>query len=255
MTPNDERDFEKLLESAYHHTVNELGIENVKPSLKLELEGLRKAHDAIHEYMYLAPLLVPSQIDKAGWPKKSAFLLYHWEAFHHAHRSLLEALCTYYNVAFILLRATFELVIKGAFWECLSDKKFRDNSQVLDNNKQGKETKKWLGEEEFKQISAGIFDIKTIICQLDQWGMFNPITEAETRIYKGIYGRLSADVHVIPDRTDIGKRLITESSELFKQELLTDVLHEYADSLHEIIDLAIVIELNISVGDWTLSNN
>ena len=133
----------------------------------MSFESLQKAHDAIHEFMLLAPLSVPSKIDTTGWHRKSAFLTYQWEAFHHAHRSLIEALCGYYNVAFILLRATFELLIRGAFWECLSHKTFRDNSQVLDNDKQGKAIKGWLNsifeaapniEEEFEQISASIYD-------------------------------------------------------------------------------------------------
>ena len=54
---------------------------------------------------------------------------------------------------------------------------------------------------------------------------------------------------MIPDRTDIGKRIIAASSELFEQELLPDILREYADSLHELMDLAIVIELNILTGE------
>lgn len=263
------REFEELLEAAYHHTVDEFGLERVKHSFRMEFENLQKAHDAIHEFMLLASMLVPSQInDGAGWHRKSAFLLYQWEAFHHAHRSLVEALCAYYNVAFILLRATFELLIKGAFWECLSHKAFRDNSQELDNDNRGKEIKRWLNEiiklapnveEELEQISAGIYDkvesivedrefrpsIRTIIRQLDQWGMFDPISEAESQIYEGIYGRLSADVHVIPDRTDIGKRLVTESPELFEQRVSPDTLREYANLLHEMMDLAIVIELNV----------
>jgi hypothetical protein len=68
-----------------------------------------------------------------------------------------------------LLRTTFELLIKGAFWDCLSHKTFRDNSQVLDNDKQGKgkAIKEWLNsifeadpnvEEEFEQISVSIYE-------------------------------------------------------------------------------------------------
>jgi hypothetical protein len=269
MMTGREHEFEELLESAYRHTIEELGLDNIKPSFRAEFENLQKAHDAIHEYMLIAPMLFPSQADaETDWHRKSAFLTYQWEAFHHAHRSLVETLCAYYNVAFILLRATLELLIKGAFWECLSHKRFRENSRVLDKADAGREIKKWLGaifekfpevEEEFERVSASIYDkislrvedrefcpsIRTIVRQLDQWDIFNPIPEAEEWIYEGIYGRLSADVHVIPDRTDIGQRLIAESSEIFHQELLPDVLREYANSLHKVMDLAIVIELNI----------
>jgi hypothetical protein len=273
MMTGREHEFEELLESAYRHTIEELGSDNIKPSFRAEFENLQKAHDAIHEYMLIAPMLFPSQAGaETDWHRKSAFFTNHWEAFNHAHRSLIEALCAYYNVAFILLRATLELLIKGAFWECLSHKEFRENSHVLDHSKEGREIKKWLGaifekfsevEEEFERVSASIYDkislrvedrefrpsTRTIVRQLDQWDIFNPIPKAEEWIYEGIYGRLSADVHVIPDRTDIGQRLIAESSEIFHQELVPNVLHEYANSLHEVMDLAIVIELNI-VADY-----
>lgn len=264
-----EAGFEELLESACLHTMSELGLEHIRPSLMMEFQHLQKAHDAIHEFMLLAPLLiVPPPSNETAWHRKSAFLVYQWETFHHAHRSLCEVLCAYYNVAFVLLRVTFELLIKGAFWECLSHKKFRENSQTLDNDKAGREVKSWLKsifevapdvEEGFEQISASIYDkvgpriedpefrpsIKIIVRQLDQWGIFNPIPEAEAWVYSGVYRRLSADVHVTPERIDIGKRLVGETPKIFEQELLPETLREYAELLHKVIDLAIVIELNI----------
>lgn len=264
-----ERKIEDIVKSAYQHTVSELGLENVKPSLRLEFKTLEKAHDAIHEFIYLQALLMPPQAREQGkWYGKSAFIIYQWEVFHHAHRSLAEALCAYYNAAFVLLRTVLELLIKGTFWECLSHKDFRNNSQILDKNGQGKLIKKWLNdifklapdvEEEFEKTSAGICDkigplikdldfrpqVRMIISQLEHWGIFNPIPDAEKLIYKGIYARLSADVHVIPDKTDIGRRILKESDKLFDQEILQDTLHEYVLSLHEVMDLAVVVELNI----------
>ena len=55
-------EFEELVEFAYRHTLGELGVENIKPSFRLEFESLQKAHDAIHEFMRLALLLFPSQV-------------------------------------------------------------------------------------------------------------------------------------------------------------------------------------------------
>jgi hypothetical protein len=187
--------------------------------------------------------------------------------FQHAHRSLLEALCGYYTVAFVLLRTTLELLLKGAFWECLSHKEFRDNSPILDASAPGREIKSWLQaifkeaphiEGEFEQISAGIFDkvgfrieestfrpsIKTLVQQLDRWGIFNPIDDPVSILYERMYKRLSADVHVVPDRTDIGRRLVAEQ-DLFEQNVIPDLIREYATTLHEIMDIAIVIELNV----------
>ena len=49
----------------------------------------------------------------------------------HAHRAFWEALAGYYNVANIILRSVLELVIYGAFWECLAHKRFRENAEVI----------------------------------------------------------------------------------------------------------------------------
>jgi hypothetical protein len=263
-----ECEFEELVQFAYRHTLGELGLENIKPSFRLEFESLQKAHDAINEFMLLAPLLFPSQAN-AEFHRKSAFLLpYQGTAFDHAHRSLIESLCGYYNVAFVLLRTTLELVIKGAFWECLSHKEYRQSSQVLDKDDRGKKIKEWLNEifnsvpnveEVFETISASIYDkirpvieeaefrpgVKTIVRQLSQWGIFNPIPDPTTSVYEEIYGRLSADVHVVPDRTDIGQRMLDPSSQILEQEILQNTLSEYAHCLHQVMDLAILVELNI----------
>jgi len=269
MVAKSECDFEELVQSAYRHIVEEVGLDNVRPSFGLRSKDLQKAHDSIHEFMFLVSLLFPSQADRGvGWHKKSAFLTYHWEAFHHAHRSLIEALCAYYNAAFILLRSVLELVIKGAFWECLSHKEFRENSRVLDTDPQGRKIKEWLAEifevapdveEVLERISASIYDkvstivedpsfrppVKVIVRQLDQWGIFNPLPDPVTSIYDEIYGTLSADVHVVPDRTDIGKRMVAAPDEILEQKLLQSMLGEYANYLHQVMDLAIVVELNI----------
>jgi len=218
--------------------------------------------------MYLAPLCFPDDEHEVGWENKSAFLLYQWEIFNHAHRSSIEALCTYYNVAFVLLRTTLELSLKGAFWQCLSQERFRDGSSILDNSSEGKKIKDWLQtifeaslgtKNELQQVSAGIFDkvgnriedrsfrlpVKTIVQQLDQWGIFSPINNAPDVVYESLYSRLSADIHVIPDRIDIGRRIASEKLSLFEQQVAPAALREYATTLHEIMDMAILIELNI----------
>lgn len=262
------------IEPAFSHMVQELGFDKVKVSLEAEFDLLEKAHDAIHEYLLLAPLFFSFRdAQKSDWDRKSAFLfVYHSEVFEQAHRSLMEALCAYYNAAFILLRTTLELLLKGAFWECFSHRAFRDKSRVLDADKRGGKLKDWLREkierhshleEQLELVSASIYDVvgskideptfrvsvKTIVQQLDEWGMFNPIPEAANLVYQDIYRKLSADVHVVPDRTYIGSRLTSGTSEVFDRGVLVEVLHEYAKWLHQIMDIAIVVEPNV-IGDF-----
>ena len=78
--------------------------------------------------------------------------------------------------------------------------------------------------------------------QLGQWGVLRPITS--TTLYE-LYQALSADVHVIPDKTDIGRRLVAGTFELFEQTVIQSSLREYGVNLHRIMDIAIVMELNI----------
>jgi hypothetical protein len=115
-------------------------------------------------------------------------------------------------------------------------------------------------EEDFERVSAGIYDkvslkledskfrpsIKTIVRQLDRWSIFNSIPNAEVWVYSDLYSKLSADVHVSPERIDLGKRVVRDGSDLFEHIILPDALYEYAGLLHRMMDLAIVIELNIT---------
>ncbi len=262
---------ENQIESVLEHIKGETGFDYIASSLKTEAEILQKAHDAIHEYAYLATLCFPNDESEVIWKNKSAFLVYHWEIFQHAHRSSLEALCTYYNVAFVLLRTTLELLLRGAFWQCLTQRQFQDSlfvSSEFTNDKKIKKFKNSLQtalnaspgfEGKYEQVSAEIFDLVgdeiknrsfrlpviVLTKQLAQWGIFSPIENAFVLVYQELYSNLSANVHVIPDRTDIGRRVISGSLDLFGQEIIPTALSEYAITLHKIMDIAMVVELNI----------
>lgn len=273
---------QRKIKKAIDHTLGEAGLERIEESIKKgSFKELQKAHDSVHEFMYLASLCAPSK-EKINWHSKSAFLTFHWEVFHLAHRSFLEALAGYYNAAYSLLRNTLELLLKGAFWECLAHKRFRDKAQVTKKwvVKIGKDKKTLLNwfediiklkpsiEEEFEKTSAAIYDKifpiledpdlkrlvplpKQIIDQLSEWGIFDPVLDPAERIYK-IYSNLSADIHVIPDKTDIGRRLLKER-ELFETVVIPEELSKLSNLLHKVIDIGIVIELNIFC-DWIQQN-
>jgi len=266
-----------MFKKAFSHLIGEIELPNMAISLfKGDFEKMRKAHDAIHEFITLAPLCLPSQ-DRVSWQTKSAFLLYQYEVFCQAHRSFLEILSGYYNAGYTLLRNTLELLLKGAFWECLAHSQFRDDAKVLCEDRKGKELIRWLDdvirlrpsiEEEFEQTSAAIFDktapifederlrskiipsIPTIVKQLRAWGVFSPISPGEVmEFYNGIYKELlSAEVHVVPDRTDIGRRILVEE-DFFEIAVMPHELDKYTEILLKIVDVGTVIELNI-LEDW-----
>ena len=207
---------------AYYHTLEELEISNIWESItRCEFERLKIAHDSIHEFIYLAPLCFPLD-GSVSWHQKSAFLVYHFEAFYSAHRSLIEALTGYYNAGYTLLRNTLELLLRGVFWECLAHKRFRENARVLAKRKRKVRGERrnildWLNEifklkpeveDDFERISAAIFDkiapifedkdlcklipdLKTIVEQLTEWSIFEPIPNPVELVYENIYRELS----------------------------------------------------------------
>jgi len=266
------------LDKAFSHIRKEAGLPNIRTSLKSNYEAIQKAHDSIHEFVYLAPICLPSKTG-ASWHPKSAFLTYQWEAFHQAHRSFLEALSGYYNAAYVLLRSTLELLVKGAFWECLAHESFRVKAtklQIDKDKRKRKSVKDWIDaliEQEpsvkrgLEETSAAIFDktailfrdrefqkqfvhipsFSTMIKQLIEWEIID-ISNSFSVIYGKLYSDLSKDVHVIPDATDMGRRLLAEK-DFMEIEVIPEELTKYMSTLHEVVDLGIVIELNI-LRDW-----
>jgi len=89
------------------------------------------AKQAIEEYLALCAFVVRSkpenELDSKLYRNKLAFLLYHWEAMRLAQCSLLDALCAFYTASFVCLRVILEMEIKGAFYDCLAKREFREN--------------------------------------------------------------------------------------------------------------------------------
>lgn len=267
---------DKILKETLSHLLNELNIPNVAISLQRgDFEKIQKAHASIHEFARIPLLLINSDKD---FQAKSAFLVYQWETFDQAHRSILETLSGYYNTAYVLLRNTLELILKAAFWECMAHKKYRSNAGIIKKRRIRIENHKislidWLNkitkqkpsiDMELEKTSMGIYDkifplfenetfkkiipdVKSIVSQLTEWEIFDPIQEIVDPVeyvYDGFYKKLSADVHVEPDKLTIGRRLLV-GEELFETKILLNELNKYAETLHRVMDLGIVVELNI----------
>lgn len=264
------------VDKAFSHIQEEIGLANIRISIQGNYEIIQKAHDSIHELMYLAPLALPHQTG-VSWLTKSAFLVYQWEAFHQAHRSLLEALAGYYNTAYVLLRSTLELIVQGAFWECMAHKNFREKASVLDKSKgKRKSVKDWIDnlikqessvERDLEEVSAAIFDKTAILFsdtqfqekyvripsflvmvkQLIEWQIVD-IPKSLDILYDGLYRNLSKDVHVRPDETDVGRKHLSDK-DWMKTEVIPGEAVQYMIVLLGVMDMAIVIELNV-LKDW-----
>ncbi len=259
-----------IIEAALEHTKKELMLPKIRASLEVDFEKARKAHDSIHQFMLIAPKLVPTEHltkPKYSFKRNSAYIIYHWEIFDLAHRSLLEALSTFYNASFILLRATVELIIKGSFFECLAHSKYRENSSIIDKDKAGSNLKRWIREvikrkpsiaKDFEKISVAIYDkiepigldenyipsTSKMLKQLIGWGICDGLPNAYNLIY-GMYGKLSPNVHVLPDYTDMGRVLVSEEKPFTERKVMSKYLLEYLGMLHTIIDIGMVVTLNI----------
>jgi len=258
-------------EPALQHIHREMFLGNIEKSLRMMYQKARRSHNAIHELMLVAPALYPESLpDKETfeWHRHSAYLTYHWETFHLAHTSFQQALCGSYNAAFTLLRTSLELLVRGAFFDCLAYKRFRDNSGVMDRDPHSIQVKKGLLEiirlhpaleDNLEKVSISIYDlleqviddpkfrlrVKTMMEQLSEWGLFQGIKETKETVMS-LYSELSKDVHVLPDRTDIGKVVIHSPRDLFKTpRLMRKILSEYLDSLKDTTDIGIALTINV----------
>lgn len=259
---------DELVDSAYEHIIGEIGLDQLRESLHVNPSRLQKAHDSIHEFMLLARLCAPPEEKGVPWPRHSTFLLYQWEAFNHAHRSFIEALCANYTISSALLRITLELLIKGAFLECLAHPKYLENADILVKKRAGFQLvqliqksirKKPTLKVALERNSANILDIldqvgdhsryrpsiSLVIRQLTKWELFYSINKPLRVIYEDLYSDLSGDVHSIPSKIDIGKRIVQSTPDVFEQKVSAEDLEEYLDTLHRIIDVCIVLELNL----------
>ena len=269
------------LNRALSHTKKEIGLSNLRISLESNYDVIQKAHDSIHEFVYLGVLCLPD-LPGVSWHAKSAFLTYQWEAFHQAHRSFLEALSGYYNAAYILLRSTLELLMKGAFWECMAHESFREKVTLLDKIKgKRKSVKDWVKDlieqkpslkKELEETSGAIFDKTAVLFsdpkfqkQFIHMPSFSEVLEelielqvidipnAFDVIYDNLYRDLSKDVHMVPDATDMGRRLLAEK-DFMEVDVIPEELIKYMKTLHRLMDIGIVIELNI-LKDWIESGD
>jgi hypothetical protein len=171
-----------IVDEAFSYSVKELQLSVMKRSLRESYDKVVKSHNAVHELLLLAPSMYPREnIGLGSWHEKCAFLTYHWDTFDLAHSSYYEALTGNYAAGFILLRATLELLIKGAFFECLAHKKFREQSSILDEDDRGRRLKRFLNdilvrrpsiEQELESTSVAIYDktsrIRLECCRIER---------------------------------------------------------------------------------------
>lgn len=80
--------------------------------------------------------------------------------------------------------------------------------------------------------------------QLIEWGIFEGVPNAFDLIY-GIYGKLSPNVHVLPDYIDRGRILVSEETPFKERKVIPKYLLEYLEMLHTTMDVAMVGSLNI----------
>jgi hypothetical protein len=258
------------VERAYSYCIKELRLDLLKRSLEFEYSDAIRTHDAIHLLLLVAPNMFPRK-ETAGmktWQRTSTFLTYHWDIFDMAHCSFYEALRGNYSASFNLLRTTVELLVRGAFFECFAHKRYRCNSDVLDQDANGTRLKRYLSEmflrqptleSELEEISITLLDtiseaiddqklrpsMRIMLGQLSEWEILDGLSFPDLALVR-VYQKLSKDVHAHPDRTDIGRVLTYNSQHLFESKrVMRPILLEYLSDLRQVLDASIVVTMNM----------
>lgn len=215
-------------------------------------------------------------VDKDVHNSVDAFLLYHWDAGQMAGISLGNALSGQYNAGFTLLRSFLELIINGAFFQCLAQTVLRENASThLEPNDSLRLLVTHLStviqesdtdDSEIAKNSMAVFDIlrgdwmqyafslktSSIIQQLADWGIFNHLGDNPNDVVHGLYFKLSKNVHEIVEYTDAG-RAIEEGKELFEwpTPVLSKSLISFLEDFHLAIEIGVITILNILASKIT----
>jgi hypothetical protein len=223
-----------------------------------------------------------AQASRQVFDRHSAFYIYHVDAVFLSRRALREAVCGYYGAAGSLLRSACEAILRGAFWECLAHKQYRDRAEILSKAKRKpridgtrRNVLDWLKqrfeampslEEPLEKQSGGIFDIvsplfenrelfravpslKVIVEQLSVWKMFEPISNPMTEIYDDLYGRLSQDTHLIPGKTMMGRLMVAgkDASVLFEPS--QEEFDRFFELMRQVAEIGAVALFNVVEDD------
>lgn len=233
----------------------------IEQSFQLLPKKIELVNSLIKNYFGLGGIINDSDL----YLKHTAFAVYHWEHYDLIRRSLLEALATYYNASSILLRPTFELIIKGILFQCICQQKFRKSANVL--RKQKDELLEIITTEinknpdlnqELQNSSVSLFDkvgsvflvnyrpsIKQILLQFQKWTLLQGIKKPVSQLYDESYGTLSWDVHVHPPSLDVGRRIRLNETPFKDHEVSSKYLHECLDNIILIIDLSTIMTVNM----------
>jgi hypothetical protein len=213
----------------------------------------------------------------------SAFGIYSIDSIHLLRRATTEALCCYYSIGTAMLRIALEILIRGAFWEGMAHKAFRDSAEVvrrngrrLNVNGERKGIHDWFAdvfahtpgaEAQWETMSGSIFDRTSplfsdpllnrvlprfidMIEQVAEWKLLEPIpcADAVEAIHRGVYWELSKAVHLIPDKTLLGRQFSAGKSAFPAIEFSPDELTAFVEMLEIVADVGIVLSLNLTAA-------
>jgi len=217
-----------------------------------------------------------------GVHRLSAFRLYYNDSVHLARRAWIETTCFYYGVGHALLRNALESLIRGAFWEGMAHKQFREEAHVVrrTGQKVGTETRTLLdwftdffkyhadARDTLEQVSASVFDMtsalfsekslsrvapnfKRMLEQVAAWEMLKPMEAPVPAIHEHLYWELSKDAHLIPDKTLMGRRFVEEKEAFPLIAFHPEELDSFCGALGCAADVGMVLSLNLvlMIGD------
>jgi hypothetical protein len=200
--------------------------------------------------------------------KLSPFITYHWEGSFTLRRSFINSLSAYYNTGFTLLRCALDMLFQGLFFQCLSQKSFRERG-LNQKVQKFKEVVKLVNQlnnylkrnneeiEELEKDPIHIFNIiekiiheprpecRGMYIQLAKWGLFYPYDEP-INMLATLYRKLAYNAHENIGTTDIS-RAVKEGKEIFDfpNPILPKSLNEFLEDYHKVIDIWTVGTLNI----------
>ncbi len=225
------------------------------------------------KYFSLIPLSFlktpTGETDLDAFKAMGAFLMYHWDAGQMAGISLSNGLCGQYNAGFTLLRSYLELLLKGSYFQCLSQKEFRedpnkvlkplDSVSILTSNMSSLISQEHVDDIDLEKDSILVFqvlrghwsqdlfhpEVRSIARQVEGWGMLEGMEGNPVGLISELYSELSQNVHERVEYTDSG-RAVEEGTEIFEwpAPILGQSLSEFLHDFHLAMEVGVISVLN-----------
>lgn len=213
------------------------------------------------------PLTFGNSVKTHIFKKRNAYLTFLWESMETLRVSVALCFGFRYSGALSLLRTSLETLIRAAFYDSVSQKKYRMEDPIAglkarhfitgilsDILRKDPDLEKKMEESSSELLEAlqtlmidetawwQLPGFTNMIEALESWSLLDPLKGEEVI---DLYGWLSKPVHMVPQFTDVVIQITSLNNAFGDLKFVKDITKEYMYLLSNVLDVGLVLTFNI----------